>query len=80
MKTNQLSSLRKDIDEIDDQIIRLLEKRFSLIEKLAVIKPTLTDENRESEILSKISSKVIREVYRLLFSLSKKEILKKKRS
>jgi chorismate mutase len=68
-----LDEIRKKIDQIDDQIIPLLTERFALI--LQLKKKTLTDVERESEILSKISSPFIQKVYRAIFKNSKKLLL-----
>lgn len=67
-----LEEKRKEIDEVDEKIIELLEKRFVLVEGLKEHKTTLTDEEREEEILGKASSEQVREVYRLIFDVSKK--------
>lgn len=80
-----LKDIRKDIDSIDNQILELLEKRFSLMPSVIdyKIKNNLDifDSAREKEILkNKISTaknfsideKFITEIYQLIMDQSKK--------
>ena len=79
-----LQDLRKKIDEIDDSLISLLERRMDLSADVARVKRRLGvpvyDPVREHEILDKLSSKVQKErqvaviaLYSLLFELSRAE-------
>tara|TARA_Y100000310_G_scaffold75795_1_gene72174 strand:- start:1704 stop:1970 length:267 start_codon:yes stop_codon:yes gene_type:complete len=56
-----LEETRKEIDNIDDEIISLLSKRQYLIKKIAEIKKELNksvlDEKREEEIIEKLKIK-----------------------
>jgi chorismate mutase len=56
-----LEETRKEIDNIDDEIISLLSKRQDLIKKIAEIKKELNksvlDEKREGEIIEKLKIK-----------------------
>ncbi|MDP6599936.1 MAG: chorismate mutase [Candidatus Woesearchaeota archaeon] len=56
-----LEETRKEIDNIDDEIISLLSKRQDLIKKIAEIKKELNksvlDEKREEEIIEKLKIK-----------------------
>ncbi|MBN2479103.1 MAG: chorismate mutase [Parachlamydiales bacterium] len=74
MNNSELIDIRNQIDLIDDQIISLLEKRLMLAKKLAEnkLKKQIVDEKRENEILSKIKSKNIQEIYKSIFNESKK--------
>ena len=72
------NDLRKKIDEIDDQIIPLLEKRCEAVSLLAKYKKDLTDSEREEKILSKIRNGHLRQIYKAIFSQSKKIVLAKK--
>ena len=59
MKDNMnISILRKEIDDIDDCLIKLLEKRASIIKEVALYKSKnkmdVFDSNREEEIINKI--------------------------
>ena len=53
-----ISILRKEIDNIDDCLIKLLEKRASIIKEVALYKSKnkidVFDSNREEEIINKI--------------------------
>jgi len=67
-----LEELRQQIDLIDDQLIKLLEERFAIVEQLPPYKNSMTDDNREQQILSKISSPPVKDVYRSIFINAKK--------
>lgn len=67
-----LSNLRKQIDKIDDKIIPLLEKRLKLALATKKYKLRIKDSKREEEILSKIDSKYIKDIYKSIFKNSKK--------
>lgn len=60
VKTKDLASLRKEIDQTDTQLAMLLKTRFEAVAQIARIKEeqglAIFDENREKEILSKISA------------------------
>jgi len=67
----KLSDIRKEIDLIDDQIIALLVQRLGWVAQMKDIKKSLTDPKRESQILAKIDSVYIRNIYRSIFQTSK---------
>ncbi len=75
----ELNTHRKDIDNIDDQIMALLDKRFSLSSKIgaqkAKAKRDVLDTNREQFILNKTlkysHSPEIDEIYRHIMEISK---------
>ncbi|EHP68827.1 chorismate mutase [Metallosphaera yellowstonensis MK1] len=50
----ELERLRREIDEVDEELFRLFFRRFQLVEEIGKIKKqnglTLTDERRESEV------------------------------
>lgn len=54
---DKIISLRDQIDEIDDQIMTLLDKRFQLSKEIGnrkqLINVTVLDSNREQDILIK---------------------------
>jgi len=68
----KLFKIRKKIDKIDDKIIDLLKKRFFLTDEIKKYKKELLDKKREEEILSKISSSLIKNIYLSIFENSKK--------
>ena len=53
-KVNQLNDLRKNIDQIDSEIIQLLCKRFEVSKNIGLIKKEnnvqILDSNREEEV------------------------------
>jgi len=62
---NSLKKYRKEIDKIDKAIIQLLEKRFSIVEKIGEFKRRFKlkfkDKKREKEMLEK-RKKLIRKL------------------
>jgi len=58
----KINTLRKIIDDYDDQILDLLIKRFSVSKEIGVIKTTsglkIGDPNREREIINRLSKKL----------------------
>jgi len=69
---SNLEEIRKEIDILDDQIIPLLGKRFSLVKKIKKDPKKLTDKKREDFILNKCPSSAIIKVYKTLFEEAKK--------
>lgn len=79
-----LTQLREQIDDIDDQIVRLFEERMSVAEKVARFKiqtgKPVFDPQREKEKLDSLSHKAsgefnsrsIYELYRQIMSISRK--------
>lgn len=67
-----LFKLRKQINKIDDKIISLLEKRFQIAKETKKFKKNIKDKKREDQILEKINSKYIQDVYKTIFKNSKK--------
>jgi len=68
-----LAEIRKEIDKLDDEIISLLEKRLDLACQTKKVKTHIVDKGREEEILKRISSKYIQDIYRSIFDNSKKK-------
>ena len=77
-----LKKLREDIDAIDTLISSLIEKRMELVEQIAKIKKENNlpkeDLKREEEIINRLTlehkkvEKEIKELYKVIFDLSKK--------
>lgn len=67
-----LGKLRKQINKIDDKVISLLEKRLEIVKNIKKYKEKITDKNREKEILSKINSVYVKDIYKAIFKNSKK--------
>jgi chorismate mutase len=76
----QIDELRKQIDEIDTQIMKLLDERFSLSSQVGNVKKAhklpIHHQNREQDILNKTSKfrhfPAIKSVYKTIFQESKK--------
>lgn len=78
-----LASIRQEIDQIDDQIVKLLEERMHLVEgvvayKNASGKPIL-DSKREEVIFEKVRSRVINKSYQETIVATFSDILKRSR-
>lgn len=79
----QLDTLRKQLDSVDKQIVKLLEERFLITDRVALYKDAhkipLTDKNREQEVLENIRNSVshgilkehISDIYEKIFELNK---------
>ncbi|HGJ9625477.1 TPA: chorismate mutase [Streptococcus pneumoniae] len=78
-----LDIIRQEIDQIDDQIVKLLEERMHLVEgvvayKKASGKPIL-DTNREEVIFEKVRSRVEDKRYQETIVATFSDILKRSR-
>ena len=78
-----LNSIRQEIDQIDDQIVKLLEERMHLVEgvvayKKASGKPIL-DSKREEVIFEKVRSRVTNKHYQETIVATFSDILKRSR-
>lgn len=82
----QLETERRKIDEIDQEIIELIIKRFEITNNIGKIKSNnklvVTDKKREQEIITrlkdkyqKVDPKIIEEIYKNIFKFS---VLKQK--
>ena len=80
---NELKDLRKEIDEIDDELAALMEKRMAVVRKIAEKKKNaelpVNDNQREREIVDRLRSKsgelffpYVSEFYRTVFDISKR--------
>ena len=75
----KLKELRDKIDNIDEEIIKLLIERFDIVEQIMSLKSEIEDKNRESEILTKLNSltdktnnqEFFTKIYRFIFEESK---------
>ena len=78
-----LASIRQEIDQIDDHIVKLLEERMNLVEgvvayKKASGKPIL-DSKREEVIFEKVRSRVTNKSYQETIVATFSDILKRSR-
>ena len=78
-----LDIIRQEIDQIDDQIVKLLEERMHLVEgvvayKKASGKPIL-DSKREEVIFEKVRSRVSNKNYQETIVATFSDILKRSR-
>tara|TARA_B100001765_G_scaffold71961_1_gene43686 strand:- start:122 stop:397 length:276 start_codon:yes stop_codon:yes gene_type:complete len=82
--TENINSLRKKIDELDDQMIDLVVQRLAIAKEIGDIKETngieVIDPNRESQIINRISEKLagtlekkdITAIFDPIYSISKR--------
>ena len=78
-----LAIIRQEIDQIDDQIVKLLEERMHLVEgvvayKIASGKPIL-DTKREEIIFEKVRNRVTNKSYQETIVSTFSDILKRSR-
>lgn len=77
----KLALLRREIDHIDDQIVGLLTKRFTVVESVGKTKKKLElpvqDNKREEDILKRIASitpkrykSLILKIFKTVFTVS----------
>ncbi len=84
MTKEKLNKIRQRIDIIDDELLKLLEKRLALGEEIAKLKSEmgweeLTDEKREEEILRRLKKNVqhpilkqyLNEIFQLIMEMNK---------
>lgn len=80
---DKLDKLREEIDQIDDELIRLLEERMAIVDEVVRFKrehdKDIYDKDREHEIIEKLKKKInnkkiepiIIEMFEIMMDLSK---------
>ena len=78
-----LKSIRQEIDQIDDQIVKLLEERMQLVEGLVAYKKAsgkpILDSKREEVIFEKVKNRVEDKRYQETIVATFSDILKRSR-
>ena len=78
-----LDSIRQEIDQIDDQIVKLLEERMQLVEEVVAYKKAsgkpILDTKREKVIFEKVRSRVEDKRYQETIVATFSDILKRSR-
>lgn len=78
-----LDIIRQEIDQIDDQIVKLLEERMHLVEGVVAYKKTsgkpILDTKREEAIFEKVRSRVSNKKYEESIVAIFSDILKRSR-
>ena len=78
-----LDSIRQEIDQIDDQIVKLLEERMHLVEGVVAYKKAsgklILDTKREAVIFEKIRNRVEDKRYQETIVATFSDILKRSR-
>ena len=79
----KLAEIRKEIDEIDQALVELLEKRMDCVSQVLAAKKTsgqeVTDKEREAEVLARVSELVKQEDYRETIQATFADIMKESR-
>ena len=79
-----LEELRQEINQIDDDLVVLLEKRMNLVSQVAAYKQktgkAVLDTKREEVILGRVADHVENPVYKDTILATFKDILKKSRA
>ncbi len=79
-RTDEIEKLRDQINAVDSEIVKLLNRRIEIVLKIgdqkAVDSLPVEDLSREEEIISKLdhgtlSDRFIRDIYRVIFNYSK---------
>ncbi|RRD32041.1 MULTISPECIES: chorismate mutase [Streptococcus] len=78
-----LDSIRQEIDQIDDQIVKLLEERMHLVEGVVAYKKAsgklILDTKREAVIFEKVRNRVEDKRYQETIVATFSDILKRSR-
>lgn len=78
-----LASIRQEIDQIDDQIVKLLEERMHLVEGVVAYKKAsgehILDTKREEVIFDKVRNRVEDKRYQETIVATFSDILKRSR-
>ena len=78
-----LNSIRQEIDQIDDQIVKLLEERMQLVEEVVAYKKAsgkpILDSKREEIIFEKVRNRVEDKRYQETIVATFSDILKRSR-
>ena len=78
-----LNSIRQEIDQIDDQIVKLLEERMHLVEEVVAYKKAsgkpILDSKREEVIFEKVKNRVEDKRYQETIVATFSDILKRSR-
>ena len=78
-----LDIIRQEIDQIDDQIVKLLEERMHLVEGVVAYKKSsgkpVLDTKREAVIFEKVRSRVTNKNYQETIVATFSDILKRSR-
>ncbi len=73
----EVEELRKEIDSLDDSLIKLLEERLEIVKKIKDIKNKnelpIEDLEREKEILNKTNNEVVKELLKIIIEYGKNQ-------
>tara|TARA_B110000116_G_scaffold88564_2_gene76993 strand:- start:28 stop:300 length:273 start_codon:yes stop_codon:yes gene_type:complete len=81
--SKKIDKLREEIDEVDQKLMNLLLKRFSITKKIGQVKTSnsigIDDNDRENKIINHLSNKAnndlrkedIADIFKLVFNISK---------
>jgi chorismate mutase len=67
-----LKSGRKEIDQIDIALVRLLNKRFDIAKKLIPYKKSITDKKREKVVIMR--AKGLKSIFKAIVKETKKRL------
>ena len=82
-QSKKIDKLREEIDEVDQKLMNLLLKRFSITKKIGQVKTSnsigIDDNDRENKIINHLSNKAnndlrkedIADIFKLMFNISK---------
>ncbi|HFH9837996.1 TPA: chorismate mutase [Streptococcus suis] len=79
-----LQDIRQDINHIDTQLVELLERRMTLVDKVTSFKrqtgKAVLDSKREEEVLNRVESLVVNPAYRMTIRSTFADIMSQSRA
>lgn len=73
---NDIQNIRKEINEIDSKISKLLQKRLKKVSQIGKIKKSnnlpIIDEEREKKVLSSLETDFEKEIFKKILTESRK--------
>ncbi|KXT78407.1 chorismate mutase [Streptococcus panodentis] len=80
----KLEEIRQEIDQVDDALVALLEKRMNLVGQVVAVKKStgkaVLDTKREAVIFAKAADKVVNKAYQDTIVATFSDILKRSRA
>lgn len=79
-----LEKIRQDIDQVDKELVRLLEKRMALVGQVTAFKretgKAVLDSSREETVLKQVASQVVNKDYEATILDTFKDIMTQSRA
>ena len=79
MSVKDLDVIRQEIDQVDQELVVLLEKRMTLVNQVAAYKKAILDTSREDAVLKKVASRVQNKAFKATLVDTFADIIKNSR-